>query len=229
MSSSIRGTGPGPSQRLDDVMSRFPINAQSSHDEDSGEESAQGREPGAFEEDERDRSVTPPPLIPNPPWMASPIPATPKNNAPPVDEEEQDEDDDTLLSKPVTRHKSICISPNSSHLHQTNPSFLTPTRATGSAIRPYDTSFASLPRASSPTRSGVLLFEPVTPDRDSSAFKSMFLQTPLFANAFSDSRLDDELSRMSKGDESPMGFFKRSDLYKSPSVPGSSPSRWAGH
>ncbi|KAG8866339.1 hypothetical protein FRC20_008808, partial [Serendipita sp. 405] len=49
--------------------------------------------------------------------------------------------------------------------------------------------------------------------------------TPVFSSSFSEGRLEDELNRMSRGEDSPNGFFRRSDLYKSPSVPGSSPHR----
>ncbi|KAG8827213.1 hypothetical protein FRC19_004732 [Serendipita sp. 401] len=222
MKSAVRGSavrGPSTSRTLDDVMSRFPANSDA-RDEDSmsGEDFSHGPD-RELEEDERDRSVTPPPLIPNPPWIDSPALATPGKGPHP-----DDDDSDRLLAQPLFKKPSLCISPNSSHLHQQQLTFMTPARAIGDPNRPFDNSFPTLPRISSPTRT-LAAFEPVTPDRASSNFRSIFLQTPVFSSSFSEGRLEDELNRMSRGEDSPNGFFRRSDLYKSPSVPGSSPHR----
>jgi len=221
LKSAIRGTGPG--RLLDDVMSRFAVNSET-RDEDSHsgeEESTHGRDHEA-EEDERDRSVTPPPLIPNPPWMVSPAPKTPENRA------DSDDEVGLMLEKPMLKQTSICISPNSSHLHVNQPTFMTPARAIGSGPRPFDTSFPPFPPLSSPIRHPPASSDPVTPNRPSSSYGSIFMQTPLFPSSFSDTRLEDELARMARGGEdSPGTFFDRSAFYRSPSVPGSSPNRWA--
>lgn len=202
-------------------MSRFAVNSDM-RDEDShsGEDSAHERD-HAGEEDERDRSVTPPPLIPNPPWMASPTPRTPENNV------DSDDDVGLLLSvNPLRKQTSICISPNSNHLHAHQSVFMTPARTTANEPRPFDTSFPIFPSLSSPVRNHPSSSDPVTPSRSTSGFGTMFMQTPVFPSSFSDTRLEDELARMARGDDSPGAFFDRSDLYRSPSVPGSSPNRW---
>lgn len=218
LKSAIRGTGQPPV--LDDIMSRFAVNSDvRDEDSHSGEDSTQEQD-HEREEDERDRSVTPPPLIPNPPWLVSPAPRTPENKA------DSDDDVGVLLSQPLVKQTSICISPNSSHLHAEHPTFMTPARAIGSGPRPFDTSFPVFPSLSSPLRrSQPPTSDPVTPNR-SSGYNSIFMQTPLFPSSFSETRLEDELARISRGDDSPGGFFDRSALYRSPSVPGSSPNRW---
>ncbi|KAG8801438.1 hypothetical protein FRC17_006658, partial [Serendipita sp. 399] len=105
MKSAVRGSAarrPSLSQRLDDVMSRFPANSDT-RDEDSmsGEDFSNGPD-RELEEDERDRSVTPPPLIPNPPWIESPSLATPgKGLLLDVD------DSDRLLAQPILKKPSL--------------------------------------------------------------------------------------------------------------------------
>ena len=190
-------------------------------DSHSGEEYSHERHREG-DEDERDRSVTPPPLIPNPPWMASPTPRTPDNKI------DSDDDVGLLLSvNPLAKHTSICISPNSSHLHTHQPAFMTPARATATDPRPFDTSFPVFPPLSSPVRNRPSTSDdPVTPNRPTSGYGSIFMQTPLFPSSFSETRLEDELARMARGDDSPGAFFERSALYRSPSVPGSSPNHW---
>lgn len=244
LKSAIRGTGPSQTRFMDDILSRFAANSDA-RDEDSmsGEDSAHGKDREG-QEDERDRSVTPPPLVPNPPWMATPISPSPgaavaatpkKGKLSTLDDD--DNDNDSLLSKPIPlkRHTSLCISPNSSQYHH-RTTFLTPARASGSTDRPYDASFppiapsSSSLLSSSPFRHAPISSDPVTPDRSSSTIRStMFLQTPLFSSSFSDVRLEDELARMGADSESPGGIFRSSDLYRSPSLPGSTPNRWAGH
>lgn len=208
--SAIRGTGPS-SHLLDTVMSRFPINnTVDEEDYQSGEESLRDKEEN--EEEERDRSVTPPPLIPNPPWMASP--ATPLQNS--TQEEESNR------PRPFGRQTSLCISPNSSQLH--NP-FLTPARLFGNEVRAFDESFPMMGSFSSPVRPPMPSSSdpPVTPMRMSSTKQNLF-RTPLFADHFSDTRLEDELARMSRADtESPGGFFGGVGLYQSPTMPGNTP------
>lgn len=200
-------------------MKRLASKSEQEEREESGDDS-----PIAHEGEEDDeREITPPPLIPNPPWLNSPAPVTPKHSS-----THPEDDLVPLLPNPVNKNATLCISPHSSHLHQTTSTFLTPARATGSAPRPFDSSFPEIPPPSSPNRNATRPLNPVTPEHDSSSFRSIF-QTPLFAKQFSSSTLEEELARMSKGDESPGGFFKRSDLYSSPAVPGSSPSRWDGH
>lgn len=222
LKSAIRGTGPGP--LLDDIMSRFPVNSdRRDEDSHSGEDSAHEREREG-EEDERDRSVTPPPLIPNPPWMASPASRTPDNRV------DSDDDVGLLLSvNPLIKQTSICISPNSSHLHSQQSAFMTPARATASEPRAFDTSFPIFPPLSSPIRSQASTADPLTPTRPTSGYGSMFMHTPMFPSSFSETRLEDELARMARGDDSPGAFFDRSVLYRSPSIPGSSPKRWQDH
>jgi len=220
LKSAIRGTGPQP--LLDDVMSRFPVNSDvRDEDSHSGEEDSLHERGHGDEEDERERSVTPPPLVPNPPWMASPeAPKTPENKV------DSDDDVGILLPRPLVKQTSICISPNSSHLHAEQPTFMTPARAIGSVPRPFDTSFPIFPSLSSPIRpTNLPTSDPVTPNRPS-AYSSLFMHTPVFPSSFSETRLEDELARMARGDDSPGGFFDRSALYRSPSVPGSSPNRW---
>jgi hypothetical protein len=220
LKSAIRGTG--PSHSLEDVMRRYPINRESRDEDSNSEEFGRGAHHEG-DDDECEREVTPPPLIPNPPWMHSPKPSTP------LYKHGTDDDDDTLLSRPLARHTSICISPNSSHYHQHHTAFMTPARATDNGIRPFDPSFPVISFNSSQTRHESRTAEPVTPDRQSSAMKPTWFQTPLFSSAFSENRLEEDLARMARGDESPDGFFKRSDLYRSPSVPGSTPNRWGHH
>jgi hypothetical protein len=198
-------------------MSRFAVNSDvRDEDSHSGEDSMQGRDR------ESEEDVTPPPLIPNPPWLASPAPKTPENKV------DSDDDVGVLLSRPLMKQTSICISPNSSHLHAEHSAFMTPARATGSGPRPFDTSFPVFPPLnSSPIRRNQPpTSDTVTPGR-SSGYHSIFMHTPGFSSSFSETRLEDELARMARGDDSPGGFFDRSALYKSPSVPGSSPNRWA--
>src|SRR5258706_15520025 len=241
--SDIRGGSPTAKPEPDfmaRILSRFPVNAPERRDDDdlSDERSIDDAE-------DRSRSATPPPLIPNPPWLNSPAPALPVLTQPPPPPVFTESQFPQLQSDPflrprtppdervLARTSSLCISPNSQYLHP--PTFITPARPTDPSSDPYDDEFPLFDVGSSPEP---FRLPGITPLR-LTPFLNQFSgdpTTPMRNNRFMPFSTPGELFRSPTvgigasldfdkigAEESPGTFFGRESLYKSSEVAGGSP------
>ena len=241
--SDIRGGSPLAKPEPDfmsRMLSRFPVNDPEQRDDDEFSE-----ERSIHDAEDRSRSVTPPPLVPNPPWMNSPTLVPPVLTRPPPlpvfigSQSSPQLQTDPFLRPSTPPHKrvlartsSLCISPNSHYLHP--PTFITP-HTTGTSSHPYDEAFPLLDVGSSP--------EPFRLPSVNSLSLTPFLNqfssdpiTPVRNNRFMPFSTPGELFRSPTlgigasldfdkigAEESPGTFFGKESLYKSPELPGGTP------
>lgn len=241
--SDVRGGSPIAKPEPDlmaRILSRFPVNDPERRDDDELSD-----ERSIHDAEDRSRSATPPPLVPNPPWMNSPASAPPVLTQPPPLPVFTESQFPSLQTDPflhpntpphervLARTSSLCISPNSQYLHP--PTFITPTHSTGPSSDPYDDAFPLLDVGSSPgpfrlpgiTPLGLTPFlnqfsgDPTTPVRNNrfvpfSTPGELFHSPAVGVGASLDfGKIDAE--------ESPGTFFEKESLYKSYKLTGGSP------
>lgn len=243
--SDVRGGSPVAKPEPDfmaRIMSRFPANDPERRDDDdlSDERSI------IHDAEDRSRSTTPPPLIPDPPWLNSPAPAPVLTQPPPLPVFTESQfpqlQTDPFLHPNTPPHKrvlartsSLCISPNSQYLHP--PTFITPAHSTGPSSDPYDDAFPLLDVGSSP---GPFRLPGITP-LGLTPFLSQFSgdpTTPVRNNRIVPFSTPGEMFRSPTvgigigasldfgkidAEESPGTFFEKESLYKKPEPAGGSP------
>jgi hypothetical protein len=242
--SDIRGGSPIANPEPDfmaRILSRFPANDPERRDDDELSD-----ERSIHDAEDRSRSTTPPPLVPNPPWMNSPASAPPVLTQPPplpVFTESQSSPQlqtDPFLCPSTPPHKrvlartsSLCISPNSQYLHP--PTFITPARTTGPSSHPYDDAFPLLDVGSSPEPFHLPGITPLSLTPFLNQFSSD-PTTPVRNNPFVPFSTPGELFRSPTvgigasldfdrigTEESPGTFFGKESIYKSSELAGGSP------
>ena len=223
------------------ILGRFPANDPERRDDDELSD-----ERSIHEAEDRSRSATPPPLVPNPPWLNTPAPAPfVFAQPPPLPVFTQPQSLPQLQTDPflctstpphrrlLARTSSLCISPNSQYLHP--PTFMTPARTIGPSSHPYDEGFPLLDVGSSPepfrlpgvTSLGLTPFmnqfssDPVTPMRNN-RFISFRTPGELFGSPTGGIGASLDFDRIS-AEESPGTFFGKETLCRSPELPGSNP------
>lgn len=235
--SDIRGGSPVSKPEPDfmaRILSRFPVNDPERRDDDELSD-----ERSIHDAEDRSRSATPPPLVPNPPWLNSPAPAPPTfTQQPPLPVFTGPLTSDQLQTDPFLRpntpHKrvlarssSLCISPNSHYLHP--PAFITPTRTTGPSSHPYDEALPLLDVGSPPTSFGLTPFldrfssDPITPMRSNRFIPCTpgeLFRSPTIGIAAS---LDFSKIGAGSAEESPGTFFGKERPHKNPELLGGSP------
>jgi len=242
--SDIRGGSPVAKPEPDfmaRIMSRFPVNDPERRDDDEISD-----ERSIHDAEDRSRSTTPPPLVPNPPWMNSPAPPPPVLTQPPplpvfTESRSPPQFQTDPFLRPNTpshehvlaRTSSLCISPNSQYLHP--PTFITPARMTGPSSHSYEDALALLDVGSSP---GSFHLPGVTPF-SLTPFLSQFSSdptTPVRNNRFVQFSTPGELFRSPavgigasldfdriSAEESPGTFFGKESQYKCSDPAGGSP------
>ena len=240
--SDIRGGSPVAKSEPDfmaRILSRFPANDPERRDEDELSD-----ERSIHDAEDRSRSATPPPLIPNPPWMDSPAPGQPALTQPPplpvfTESQFPQLQPDPFLrpntpphQRVLARTSSLCISPNSQYLHP--PTFVTPARTTGPSSDPYDDELPLFDVGSSPepfrlpgaTPLGLTPFlnqfsgDPTTPMRGN-RFVSFSTPGELFRSPTVGIGANLDFGKIGE-EESPGTFFGK-ERYKSSERAGGSP------
>jgi hypothetical protein len=242
--SDVRGGSPVAKREPDlmaRIMSRFPVNDPERRDDDDLSD-----ERSIHDAEDRSRSATPPPLIPDPPWMNSPalaLPVLTQSLPLPVFTESQypQLQTDPFLHPSTPPHErvlgrtsSLCISPNSQYLHP--PTFITPARSTGPSSDQYDDGFPLIDVGSSPgpfrltsmTPLGLTPFlsqfsgDPITPVRNN-RFVPFSTPGELFRSPTVGIGASLDFGKID-AEESPGTFFEKESLYKSSKLAESSPN-----